>query len=85
MDAYKGSITTKLPGIETSIFAVMSKKAIDNNAINLSQGFPDFEVSPDLINMIAKNMRKGNNQYAPMAGLPILRERISQKIENCHG
>ena len=85
MDAYKGSIISKLPGIETSIFAVMSKKAIDNNAINLSQGFPDFEVSPELINMIAKNMRKGNNQYAPMPGLPLLRERISQKIEKCHG
>jgi len=85
MDAYQNSITSKLPGIETSIFAVMSKKAIDHKAINLSQGFPDFAVSPDLINMIAKNMRKGYNQYAPMPGLPILRERIAEKIERCHG
>ncbi|OYT14578.1 MAG: methionine aminotransferase, partial [Bacteroidetes bacterium 4572_77] len=62
----------------------MSKLAIDNKAINLSQGFPDFDVSPELINLIAKNMRKGHNQYAPMPGLPILRERIAEKIEKTH-
>lgn len=85
MDDFKGSIISKLPGVETSIFAVMSKMAIENQAINLSQGFPDFEVSPELINLIAKNMRKGNNQYAPMPGLPILRERISEKIYKSYG
>ena len=85
MDAFNGSIISKLPGVETSIFAVMSKLAIDNQAINLSQGFPDFDVSPDLINLIAKNMRKGNNQYAPMPGLPILRERIAEKIYKSYG
>lgn len=84
MKSFNGSITTKLPGVGTSIFAVMSKLAIDNKAINLSQGFPDFPVSPDLINLIAKYMRKGYNQYAPMPGLPILREKIADKIRNSH-
>jgi len=85
MDAFNGSINSKLPGVKTSIFAVMSKLAIDNKAINLSQGFPDFDVSPELINLIAKNMRKGLNQYAPMPGLPILRERIAEKIYKLYG
>ena len=85
MDDFKGSIISKLPGVETSIFAVMSKMAIENHAINLSQGFPDFDVSPELISLISKNMRKGNNQYAPMPGLPILRERISEKIYRLYG
>ena len=84
MKLFNGSISSKLPGVGTSIFAVMSKLAIDNKAINLSQGFPDFDVSPELINLIAKNMRKGHNQYAPMPGLPILRERIAEKIEKTH-
>lgn len=85
MDDFKGSIISKLPGVETSIFAVMSKMAIENQAINLSQGFPDFDVSPELISLISKNMREGNNQYAPMPGLPILRERISEKIYRLYG
>lgn len=85
MDSFNGSIISKLPGVETSIFAVMSKLAIENQAINLSQGFPDFEVSPELISLISKNMKKGNNQYAPMPGLPILRERIAEKIYNTYG
>jgi len=85
MDDFKGSIISKLPGVETSIFAVMSKMAIENQAINLSQGFPDFDVSPELVSLISKNMREGNNQYAPMPGLPILRERISEKIYRLYG
>lgn len=85
MDAFKGTIISKLPGVETSIFAVMSQMANEHNAINLAQGFPDFEVSPDLINLIAKYMRKGYNQYAPMPGLPLLRERIAQKVHSIYG
>jgi len=85
MEAFKGSIISKLPGVGTSIFAVMSKMAIENDAINLSQGFPDFPVSANLINLINENMKKGHNQYAPMPGLPILRERISEKISNTYG
>lgn len=84
MDAFKGSIISKLPGVETSIFAVMSKMANDHQAINLAQGFPDFEVSAELINMIAQNMRKGYNQYAPMPGLPQLREQIVEKIKHLY-
>lgn len=84
MDAFKGSIISKLPGVETSIFAVMSKMANDHHAINLAQGFPDFEVSAELINMIAQYMRKGYNQYAPMPGLPQLREQIVEKIKNLY-
>jgi len=80
MEAFKGSIISKLPGVGTSIFAVMSKLAVDHQAINLSQGFPDFPVSPELIDLISQNMKKGHNQYAPMPGLPILRERIAEKI-----
>lgn len=85
MDLFKGSIISKLPGVSTSIFAVMSAMANEHKAINLSQGFPDFDVSPELINMIAANMRKGHNQYAPMPGLPVLRENIAKKIQNSYG
>lgn len=75
---------SKLPDIRTSIFAKMSKLAAEENAINLSQGFPDFPSSPELINLVTKAMKEGYNQYAPMPGLIALREGISQKIESLH-
>jgi len=75
---------TKLPDIPTSIFAKMSKLAAEQNAINLSQGFPDFPSSPELINLVTKAMKEGYNQYAPMPGLIELREAISQKIKHLH-
>ena len=75
-------LTSKLPQVGTSIFAVMSKMANDNNAINLSQGFPDFEVSPELISLINSYMKKGFNQYAPMPGVPLLRQAISTMLSN---
>jgi len=78
-------IKSKLPDIGTTIFAVMSAEAQKNGAINLSQGFPDFEVSPELISAVEKAMRDGKNQYAPMPGLPILRERISAMVEDSQG
>lgn len=78
------SISSKLPNVGTSIFAVMSKMAADHNAVNLSQGFPDFPVSEELIALVNEGMRKGFNQYAPMPGLPILREAIAQKIERIY-
>lgn len=78
------SLQSKLPQATTSIFAVMSKMASDYNAVNLSQGFPDFPVSPELIDLVYEGMRKGLNQYAPMPGLPVLREAISQKIERTY-
>lgn len=69
---------SKLPKVGTTIFTVMSKMAAEHKAINLSQGFPDFSVSAELIELIEDAMHSGNNQYAPMAGLPKLREVISQ-------
>ena len=76
---------SKLPNTQTSIFAVMSQLANKYDAINLSQGFPDFNVSPKLIELVNKNMKNGNNQYAPMPGVINLREIISQKTEKLYG
>lgn len=78
------SLQSKLPNATTSIFAIMSKMANDYKAVNLSQGFPDFPVAEDLINLVTEGMKKGLNQYAPMLGLPALRESISQKIESIY-
>ncbi|MBL4663925.1 MAG: aminotransferase class I/II-fold pyridoxal phosphate-dependent enzyme [Flavobacteriaceae bacterium] len=76
---------TKLPQVSASIFSVMSKMAADYSAINLSQGFPNFESDPILINAVSKAMRDGFNQYAPMQGTMGLRTRISEKIKSLHG
>lgn len=73
-------LSSKLPEIGTSIFAVMSKMASDYNAINLSQGFPDFNCSNELIDLVNFYMNKGFNQYAPMPGVIELRNEISKKI-----
>ncbi len=73
--------SSKLPQIELSIFATMSKMALQNNAINLSQGFPDFNCSPELLELVSKYQREGFNQYAPMPGVLQLRKMISNKIE----
>jgi len=81
---FPGTIKSKLPQTGTSIFAVMSQLANEYNAINLSQGFPDFEVSAELMGLIDKHMKLGHNQYAPMPGVPLLRERISEKIQNTY-
>lgn len=72
-------LSSKLPEIGTSIFAVMSKMANDYNAINLSQGFPDFNCSDELIDLVNYYMKKGFNQYAPMPGTIELRKQISEK------
>lgn len=85
MNKFPGTIKSKLPRTGTSIFAIMSKLAGDHNAINLSQGFPDFDVSSELIRLINQYMLKGCNQYAPMPGVPLLRERIAQKVESIYG
>ncbi|HEX8060329.1 MAG TPA: methionine aminotransferase [Cyclobacteriaceae bacterium] len=73
-------IKSRLPEVGTSIFTVMSKMALDHNAINLSQGFPDFPVSDELIELIYKNMRDGHNQYAPMPGAPALKQSIAKVV-----
>lgn len=82
---FSGNIISKLPNTETSIFAVMSKLAAENNAVNLSQGFPDFDISPDLIDRVHHYMKSGHNQYAPMAGVSSLRKAISKKVKKDQG
>jgi len=79
------TLPSKLPAIGTTIFTVMSKLATDLGAINLSQGFPDFDCDPALIDAVARHMREGRNQYAPMQGVPALRQAISAKYESFHG
>jgi methionine transaminase len=78
-------LESKLPSVGTSIFTVMSRLAADVGAINLSQGFPDFDCDPDLIEAVARHMRAGRNQYAPMQGVIQLREAIAAKYERFHG
>ncbi len=78
-------IQSKLPKVGTTIFTVMSQMAMEHNAINLSQGFPDFPVSEKLIDLVYQNMQIGHNQYAPMPGLPQLREAIAHKIRHTGG
>ncbi|MBL0713788.1 MAG: methionine aminotransferase [Desulfosarcina sp.] len=73
------TLPSKLPDIGLTIFSVMSQLAAEHCAINLSQGFPDFDVSPALIDRVIHYMRKGCNQYAPMAGVPALQEAIAAK------
>ena len=76
---------SKLPGTSTTIFSVMSQLAAEHNAINLSQGFPDYDCDPRLIDFVAEAMKSGHNQYAPMPGLPALRELIADKVNRQHG
>jgi len=78
------TIRSKLPDIGTTIFSVMTNLANRHDAINLSQGFPDFDVAPDLITLVEKYMRAGHNQYAPMPGVEILRQRIAQKVQTLY-
>ena len=72
---------SKLPNIGTSIFTVMSQLAAKHNAINLGQGFPDFPMSAELIECVNKAMQSGGNQYAHTNGVPLLRERLAEKIK----
>jgi methionine aminotransferase len=84
MPEYPGQIISKLPNVGTSIFAVMSKLAAENNAINLSQGFPDYQISERLISRVNYYMKKGFNQYAPMPGVPQLRRAIAAKVQQSY-
>ncbi len=78
-------LSSKLPHVGTTIFTVMSKLAQECGAINLSQGFPDFPIDSALIDLVDKAMRAGHNQYAPMPGLPALREAIAAKAQHLYG
>lgn len=85
MPKYPGLIKSKLPKVGTTIFTVMSRLAQEHNAINLSQGFPDFGSDVVLHNLVSAAMKNGHNQYAPMPGLMELRERIAIKTEQLYG
>ncbi len=78
-------ISSKLPGTKTSIFSVMSKMAQEYDAINLSQGFPNFETDELLKDLVTRAMKKGYNQYPPDTGVQELREQISYKIKSLYG
>lgn len=79
------AIDSKLPRVGTTIFSVMSKLAADCGAINLSQGFPDFQPDPLLFDATLRAMHEGRNQYPPMAGVHELRSAISDKVESLYG
>ena len=78
-------LQTKLPNVGTTIFTVMSTLAAEKNAVNLGQGFPDFNCDPKLIDLVSDAMKQGLNQYPPMTGVPVLREAIAAKITALHG
>jgi len=78
-------IQTKLPKVGTTIFTVMSQLALEHKAVNLGQGFPDFDGPQALRDALAAAMNAGRNQYAPMTGLPALREQIARKTERLYG
>lgn len=82
---YPGNLKSKLPHIDQSIFAVMTRLANEHGALNLSQGFPDFQISEALIDRVHFYMKGGFNQYAPMPGVPTLRQAIADKIRRDHG
>lgn len=84
MTRYQGKLRPKLPDVGTTIFDVMGKLSNEYGAINLSQGFPDFPVSEELIGLVENYMKKGFNQYAPMYGIQPLREELCRKIEKLY-
>lgn len=77
-------LQSKLPAVGETIFTTMSGLAAEYGAINLSQGFPDFEIDAQLVNLVARHMREGRNQYAPMQGVMLLRERIAEKARRLY-
>ena len=79
------AITSRLPNVGTTIFTVMSALAQQHGAVNLGQGFPDFDCDPALLDAVSKAMHAGLNQYPPMAGVPVLREAVATKVEAMYG
>jgi methionine aminotransferase len=76
---------SKLPKVGTTIFTIMSRLAAELGAVNLGQGFPDYPIDPRLAELVHQAMLEGHNQYAPMIGVPLLREQIALKIERYYG
>ena len=79
------ALPSKLPNVGTTIFTVMSQMAIDCNAVNLGQGYPDFAMPTELTSLVDAAMKNGFNQYTHMNGLPLLRTRLAEKIEKLYG
>jgi len=79
------TIESRLPRVGTTIFTVMSALATERGAVNLGQGFPDFDCDPRLVEAVAEAMRHGLNQYPPMAGVPVLREAVAGKVAALYG
>jgi methionine transaminase len=79
------SVTSRLPQVGTTIFTVMSALATQCGAVNLGQGFPDFDGDPRLMQAVKDALDAGHNQYPPMAGIPVLREAIAAKVEALYG
>ncbi|MES2976422.1 MAG: pyridoxal phosphate-dependent aminotransferase [Pseudomonadota bacterium] len=78
-------LKTKFPAVGTTIFTVMSQLAAEKGAVNLGQGFPDFDCDPKLVQSVTDAMTKGLNQYPPMTGVPVLREAIATKVKTLYG
>ncbi len=78
-------LQSKLPAVGTTIFTVMSALAAEKNAVNLGQGFPDFQCDPKLVDVVTDAMKQGLNQYPPMTGVPVLREAIAAKVAALYG
>ena len=79
------AVTSRLPTVGTTIFTTMSALAAEHNAVNLGQGFPDFECDPALVNLVTDAMQRGLNQYPPMIGVPALREAVAAKMQRLYG
>jgi len=79
------TLRSRLPEVGTTIFSVMSALAQQHGAINLSQGFPDFDAPAELLSLLDQHARAGHNQYAPMTGVPVLREAIAAKVAALYG
>jgi methionine transaminase len=77
--------SSKLPDVGTTIFTVMSRRAVEEGALNIGQGFPDYPIDPRLAAALIEVIREGRNQYAPMEGVAELRQQISAKLQTCYG
>ena len=85
MNSVPPDLVSKLPGVETTIFTVMSQLAREEGALNLSQGFPDFDGPAELLARVQHYLTHGHNQYAPMTGVPALRQATARKVEDLYG
>ncbi len=79
------ALSSRLPRVGTTVFTVMSQLAIEHRAVNIGQGFPDFEPPQRLRDLVGHHLNAGHNQYAPMAGVPVLREAIAAKVARHYG